>query len=93
MAQSPRASRSAAAPAARPRPRSHARASTVRAPAPATESGDAVAGPAPDDLRRRWIAEAAYYIAERRGFGDGSADDDWCRAEAEIDRLLARIEQ
>lgn len=93
MAQSPRVSHTAAAPAARPRPRSHARGSTARAPAPATESVDAVAGSVPDDLRRLWIAEAAYYIAERRGFGNGSADDDWCRAEAEIDRLLARTRQ
>lgn len=93
MAQSPRASRSATAPAARPRTRAHTRASTARAPVPDTETSDAVAGSPPDELRRRWVAEAAYYIAERRGFGDGSADEDWCRAEAEIDRLLAGTRQ
>lgn len=43
----------------------------------------------PDDLRLQWIAEAAYFIAERRGFADGSPDEDWLEAEAEIDRMLA----
>lgn len=38
--------------------------------------------------RRRLIAEAAYFKAERRGFSEGSALDDWVEAEAEIDALL-----
>jgi hypothetical protein len=25
----------------------------------------------PEDMRRQWVAEAAYFIAERRGFGEG----------------------
>ena len=37
------------------------------------------------------IAEAAYYIAERRGFEPGAELDDWLDAESEIDRLLAAI--
>ena len=41
--------------------------------------------------RRRMIAEAAYFHAERRGFEAGSADEDWYRAEREIDELLARF--
>lgn len=42
-----------------------------------------------EEMRLNWIAEAAYYIAERRGFRGGSPEDDWCQAEAEIDRRLA----
>jgi len=43
----------------------------------------------PDDQRRAWIAEAAYYIAERRGFSGGSPDEDWHQAETEIEQMLA----
>lgn len=43
----------------------------------------------PDDMRRQWVAEAAYFIAERRGFGEGSSEDDWLQAELDIDRMLA----
>lgn len=39
--------------------------------------------------RQRYVAEAAYFIAERRGFVGGSADEDWFAAESEIDRMLA----
>ena len=41
-------------------------------------------GRAADDRRRR-IAEAAYYRAQRRGFIGGYEDDDWLEAEREID--------
>jgi hypothetical protein len=37
------------------------------------------------------IAEAAYYIAERRGFEPGAEMDDWLEAEAAIDQLLAAV--
>lgn len=37
------------------------------------------------DDRRRRIAEAAYYRAERRGFAAGFEDVDWMEAEKEID--------
>ncbi|TXG79768.1 MAG: DUF2934 domain-containing protein [Rhodocyclaceae bacterium] len=43
----------------------------------------------PEDMRRQWVAEAAYFIAERRGFGEGSSEDDWLQAELDIDRMLA----
>lgn len=42
----------------------------------------------PADQRRYYVEIAAYYIAERRGFGGGSQLEDWVQAEAEIDRLL-----
>lgn len=38
--------------------------------------------------RYRMIAEAAYYIAERRVFSGGDVAADWLAAEAEIDRIL-----
>jgi hypothetical protein len=40
----------------------------------------------PLDLRHAMIAEAAYYLAERRGFKPGHELEDWLAAEAMIDR-------
>ena len=42
----------------------------------------------PADVRHKMVADAAYYIAERRGFQDGDPIGDWIAAEAEIDELL-----
>jgi hypothetical protein len=38
--------------------------------------------------RERMVAEAAYFIAERRRFAAGDALSDWLQAEAEIDARL-----
>ena len=35
--------------------------------------------------RQQLIAQAAYFIAERRGFVPGNELDDWLRAEAEVE--------
>lgn len=43
--------------------------------------------PTRDELQA-WIAEAAYYRAERRGFQPGYETDDWLAAEAEISAQL-----
>lgn len=43
----------------------------------------------PAEIRHAMIAEAAYYYAERRGFADGCALDDWLKAEDEIESRLA----
>ena len=43
-----------------------------------------------DDDRRRMIAEAAYYIAQRRDFDGGLELDDWLAAEAEVNARLHR---
>lgn len=43
--------------------------------------------PSDTDLQR-WIAEAAYYRAQNRGFEPGGETQDWLAAEAEI---LARV--
>lgn len=41
--------------------------------------------------REEMIAVAAYFLAERRGFAPGRAEDDWLRAEQQIDAMLAAI--
>jgi hypothetical protein len=38
------------------------------------------------------VATAAYYRAEARGFGDGSPEDDWFEAEAQLREQLANAE-
>lgn len=89
MASSNRTSRTGAT-AARPRRKAHA-APTVQ-PTPMTGVEPESAAPesdVPDDQRHTWIAEAAYYIAERRGFSGGSPEEDWHQAETEIEQLLA----
>lgn len=70
-------------------------------PRPAAAIVSAVADAMPDDselampaeIRNRMIAEAAYYLAERRGFAPGYELEDWLAAESEIERALesARI--
>jgi len=42
--------------------------------------------PPGDPARRAWIAIAAYYRAERRGFAPGREIEDWLEAEREVDR-------
>lgn len=58
------------------------------APTPADDDGRSVV--APSDLRAEMVSVAAYFIAQRRGFTGGCAEDDWYAAEAEIDRRLAK---
>src|SRR5690348_6684830 len=41
------------------------------------------------EQRQRMIAEAAYFLAQRRGFADGDPLQDWLAAEAQIDRAIA----
>lgn len=53
------------------------KASTAPRPAMTTEQ------------RNHYVAVAAFYIAERRGFTLGNPQQDWLQAEAEIDRLIA----
>lgn len=51
-------------------------------------SDEPVASSANEDWpRRKMIAEAAYYRAERRGFAPGNEMSDWLQAEADIDGL------
>jgi hypothetical protein len=45
--------------------------------------------PVSTEERARWIAEAAYFRAEVRGFSGGFELEDWLAAESEYDGLLA----
>lgn len=62
------------------------------APVPAVLAAAASAlemgGDITPEARSRMIAEAAYYMAERRGFEPGYEFEDWLAAEAEVDRDL-----
>jgi len=70
-----------------------ARNSANKAPAKSTAPAKrtAPAGmllPVSHEERWRMVAEAAYYIAQRRGFVGGDANADWAAAEAEVDAKL-----
>lgn len=53
------------------------------------QKGGVPAAPDVDpELRHRMIAEAAYFMAERRGFSGGDPVQDWLEAEAEITVML-----
>lgn len=89
MSSSTRTSRTGVA-AARPRRKAPTAAPGQDAPTSGAEPESAAAvADVPDDQRRAWIAEAAYYIAERRGFNGGSPDEDWHQAETEIEQMHA----
>jgi len=51
--------------------------------------GKAAAKSVAPEQRRHMISEAAYFIAEQRGFNGGDTVRDWLLAEAEIDRRLS----
>ncbi|MCD6733930.1 MAG: DUF2934 domain-containing protein [Burkholderiaceae bacterium] len=89
MSSSSRASRTGNASAARSSRKAHASAAQPPAAMTSADASSAFTTPIPEELRRAWVAEAAYYIAERRGFSGGSPEDDWCQAEVEIAQLLA----
>lgn len=73
-------------------------AAATESPSPARRKAPArkkTATPAisPEE-RIRLIAEAAYYRAEKRGFGGDQAqcERDWLEAEAEVDALLSNTQ-
>lgn len=81
------AAKAAPAPAAKPAPAVAAKQTAATAPAlkPAT-----LAKPVSAGERSRMIAEAAYFLAERRGFSSGYAVQDWLAAERQVDAMLKR---
>jgi hypothetical protein len=84
----PRSTRRALA--GKPAASSAARARKPRAAAVAQAQAPHGSNPALGaEQRRRLIAEAAYYLAERRGFQGGSPEQDWLEAEARIDAAHA----
>ena len=69
-----------------------ARKSPARRPASkrvATRKATA-SNPLAESERRHMIAEAAYYLAEKRGFSGGDPVSDWIAAEAEIETCLGQ---
>jgi|LNFM01.2.fsa_nt_gb hypothetical protein len=61
----------------------------IEAASPASTRKECSSAPA-EDLRTQMVSVAAYFIAEKRSFVGGCAEDDWYAAEAEIDRRLAQ---
>jgi hypothetical protein len=59
--------------------------------APSTDKAESASGSLVVPDRQEFVAVAAYYRAERRGFAGGDAETlkDWLEAEAEFDRLLS----
>ncbi len=52
--------------------------------------GKTAATPVDASIRQQMIAEAAYFIAEQRGFKGGSKLEDWLIAEAQVDARLSK---
>jgi hypothetical protein len=74
--------RSYSAPAATPAP---APVAVAAAPAAKPQAAKTITS----EERKRRIEQAAYYLAEKRGF-QGDAQEDWIAAEAQIDAQLAK---
>ncbi len=56
---------------------------------PIRAAADVTAAPGPDHAdRHAMISEAAYRLAEARGFAPGHELEDWLVAEAEVDQRL-----
>lgn len=88
---------------AKPAPARSSRAQMAAAPQPAASAGGSKTSTAskPNDqltsplspvtaaMRRTMIEEAAYYIAQQRGFVEGRTMEDWLLAEQQIDSRLS----
>jgi hypothetical protein len=61
---------------------------TTGAAKPTPPDQTAASGAVLPEARNRMVAEAAYYIAEHRGFAKGSPLEDWLAAEAQINTML-----
>lgn len=70
-----------------PAPKSAAKPS--EAPAKPAAAKPAAAKPSPAE-RTKMIAEAAYYLAQKRGFSGGNELADWTAAEKQVDALIAK---
>jgi hypothetical protein len=89
------AAKTAAAAAAKPATTSVKKPTAASAPAPAKPApAPAPAAPAKPAAKvspeQRWklVAEAAYFLAEKRGFATGHAVADWLAAERQVDAKL-----
>ncbi|HYE06746.1 MAG TPA: DUF2934 domain-containing protein [Planctomycetota bacterium] len=72
----------------KPAPAAAAKAAPA-APAPTAVKPAATAKPTAAERQRR-IAEAAYFLAQRRGFAPGGAVQDWLTAERNVDAAILR---
>lgn len=89
---SPKAQRSPQ-PAAKPKAKqkTKAKVNAKAATQPAKRTTAAAARTTVDAAeRQRMIGEAAYYIAERRGFAPGHHDADWAEAVRQVSALLKK---
>lgn len=97
--QKPRRTASKASSATTPESPSPKRARTPKAasaaapvPTPSAPEPDTFqpqqAAPIHASERHRYVQEAAYFRAERRGFVPGFEHEDWLQAEAEVDARL-----
>jgi len=59
------------------------------APAKPAAAKPTAAKPSPAE-RMKMIAEAAYYLAQKRGFSGGNEMTDWVAAEKQVDGLIAK---
>ena len=82
--------KTATPPVAKPVAKAEPIAAAKPAPAAPAKPAAKTAKQVDPQVRLRMIAEAAYYIAEKRGFIHGHHDADWAAAEKQIDDLLAR---
>jgi Tfp pilus assembly protein PilV len=69
---------------AAPRKTATRKAPVRKAPRARTSTTGAVS----DEARYKMIQDAAYYLAERRGFAPGHAQEDWAEAERQVDEQL-----
>lgn len=74
----------------RPAPASVSRKPARRKHGAAPQAAGAKLAP---EQRQQLVAQAAYFIAERRGFAPGNELEDWLQAEAEIEALLKAAAQ
>ncbi len=81
-------SKAAAVPAPTKSPRKRAAAAAKSTPAPKRAAGASPDLAISSEMREARIAEAAYFIAQARGFAPADPAQDWLVAEAEIDPLL-----
>lgn len=58
--------------------------------APAAEAKSAPKAALTPAERMKMIAEAAYFMAEKRGFSGGSELSDWVAAEKQVDAQLSK---
>ena len=66
-------------------------ATVLRSPQAKPDSGRQPSGRVTAEQRQVMICEAAYYIAEHRGFEAGHDVDDWLAAERQIDGTLKSL--